>query len=170
MEREFLHFQTKLSVPSKDIKWQAKHFDNLFPYVKGRLGYNVFSNDNEVCIFAGLWSSTQGKRRYNYSNDICCSKSDNTTFCTSEVSRTAPKPRGFSSSWSYSNEHYVFGGQSGFVSNVRYGLLNDLWKYKMDTGAWSLLSSNNGPSERRDSSTWVLGDAFLLFGGYGYYE
>ena len=102
-----------------------------------------------------------------------------------------PGARTNSVSWtgtssSTSDYLYLFGGY-GYDTNGTYGLLNDLWKFKISSDNWTWVSgantvsqfgvygtmgvaaSNNTPGARGWSSTWTDSNGtFWLFGGFGY--
>lgn len=164
-DHQFFMFQSKL--PHRLTNSTNTHYNSLLPYLSDRTGYSVLLGERTVCIVAGLRPAKRKSKSSKYSSDVCCSESNGTAFCISNPIGIHPRPRAFASSWSNGKEHYVFGGQGEFQMDEIHGLLGDLWEYDMDLGEWTMVSIGHGPSARRDSSTWVVADSFLLFGGYG---
>lgn len=99
-----------------------------------------------------------------------------------------PGSRSYSASWTDSaGSMWLFGGNGYSASGYSTGALNDLWKYKPETGNWTWMKGansrdqsgtygtentpdvNNNPGGRKKSVSWIDSAGSLwLFGGEGY--
>lgn len=107
------------------------------------------------------------------------------------LGQTAPGARDSSAAWSDDNGNFWLFGGSGIDSHQNDGLLNDLWKYTLTTGAWTLEggsvtfgsitgfagvygtlgqpAATNIPGARYSGVAWTDASGNLwLFGGNGY--